>query len=425
LILKFKKVKAGALIFAVTISFIIAMICSMLLMFHYLNRSTISYYTIQQKLLINARSGMNVIMGTGDWHGNEMLYINKDLYNQQIDSVELKRYGWGFFDIAISKAHQQNISYILIAEIGQPAIGEEAVYLADNGLPLIVCGTTKIKGDSKLPHSGINKAYFEGKSYQNKDLTEGEITTSKDSLPLVNGKAIKRITDFFNKENRQKISALKSESIRVGDSIYNSFDEPLVIIESDKEIILDNIYLKGQIIVYSSKNIFIRNTSRLSDILIYAPKIEIEEYTKGNFQAFAYDSILVGSNCDFDYPTVLTLTYIDSLSTLNGYVSIGKKTIVRGSITGYNPFKENSKQVCFIDEDSFLKGILYWKGTVTILKSTVVGGIYCSRFLLNTGKGTYVNYLNDVTVDRTLLPKTYIHGITEGNRKEGIAKWMY
>ncbi len=412
--------KAGALFVAVTISFVIAVLISLLitLSFHYKiqNRENL----LQKKLERNTNSAIALLMNDSEV-GDALNTI--DLYGEESDSVQIKRTSWGVFEVATVKAFSGKYQLTKTVEYGYSPDEtlSAAIYLADLSRPLNLCGKTKITGNCYLPEAGVKRGYIEGKSFEGATLINGITKKSKNALPILNKEIIKKLEGYF-KAAFFSSGNYKEVDLSGIDSLSNSFLDSTVLIRLTT---ISDRHLSGNIIIYSDKPISVEANARLEDVLIVAPSIIIRKGFIGNLQAFATDSLLVEENCTLKYPSALGVLKKDH-KTQQPFIRILNNVALTGIVfTSQSEFATDLQQsLISIDKESVLTGQLYADGFADI-KGEVRGMVYCSKFLLKTRSSVYENHLMDAIIDRSKLSRNYAgSGLLASGNKKKIIKWL-
>ena len=416
--------KAGALFYAIVVTLLIAVISSSLILYAYFNRSQLQSLGLQEKVLINAASGINLLLAGGSSFPLDEIQII-DLYGEYSDSVMVLRKQWGAFEIAVSKAFSKGFVSMKTAQIGANIHDDPhiALYLADQDKPLSLCGKTEIKGTCYLPKSGAKRAYIEGQSFMGNHLINGETKISERLLPEVNKDLLESNLRYFKKDIQKNDSVLYIEEVEVNDSVTRSFSQRTLLLYSDHEINLENKYYHGNIRVVSAHSVYVPRTANLQDVLIYAPVVEIEDDFTGNLQVFATDSIQVGKRCSLNYPSVIALLRTDK-SKGNIELTIGERSILTGVLLGYQDISINQLKIA-IGKEVLIKGQVYAKGYVE-LKGKVAGNLTCDKFILNTPSSVYDNHLLNATIDYSGL-STHFTGVSllQHAQSKQIVKWLY
>ncbi|MDC9722881.1 MAG: hypothetical protein PSN34_08910 [Urechidicola sp.] len=346
------KLKAGALQYTIFISVLILLLVS----------SFISLAYLQQKTRMSASFFQETIQHCN--MGFEYLATNETPYNQEIeisfnDEIESKviliKKPWGLFDIVHSKAQIKNEVFEKLGMVGGHQSDKSALYLKENNKPLVLVGTTEIRGVTFLPKQGVRRGNIAGNSYYGSELIYGATKQSTNQLPTI--ETIQTIKSwikggFLNDE-------LQPMDIYDGLQLQNSFNLPTRFFQSDGVIDLRFVKLTGNIIIKSNTKIVVASSSQLQDVILIAPVIEIENNTVGNFQAFATNQLLVGEGGNLKYPTVLCL-----IENTNNPFPLGEMSKEqRGSITN-QPVATATNQIA-IGSTTVVKGIVCYLSETT------------------------------------------------------------
>jgi hypothetical protein len=419
-------IKASSLFYAIVISILIAIISSCLILFSSLSHLEFLNYEILQRLNLNADSGINLLLTDQSLVSpGEKTYL--DLYNKGNDSVELHLKPWGAHEIAISMATFQNKKATRIAQIGSFTDSADlySIYLADENKILALSGKTLIKGTAYLPKAGVKRAYIEGQNFSGNKLIEGDIKTSQTKLPEFNKNIFTYIQKVFaNKIISDHDSVVEIKNELSTDTLKNSFLSPTILFRSSASITINEGVFSGNIAIISSNKIHISNGAILNDIILFAPKITIGEDVKGNFQAFATDTILIAKNVSLSYPSVLGLVTTPRSPQVSSILTEDNDTI-SGSLF---VFKENQNQqkhsVIIIKKNVFINGEVY-SNDITDVQGTINGSLMCQKILLITPSSVYENHLLNATIDVTKR-SGYFTGINilKEDKIKRVVKWF-
>ncbi|MBI2269784.1 MAG: hypothetical protein HYU69_05430 [Bacteroidetes bacterium] len=101
-----KRLKAGAMLYAISIAILLSLLSSSLIGYSYFGNLHFSYYNEVNQTQLNARSGLNILLS-----GSDEVALNTekeiDLFGTGTDSVTLKRAAWGIFETATVTAHSK------------------------------------------------------------------------------------------------------------------------------------------------------------------------------------------------------------------------------------------------------------------------------------------------------------------------------
>lgn len=413
------RLKGGTLLYVLALMLIIGIMSSALISKAYLNTMEMQGYADMNRMQLNAVSGLRLLMADKEMAAKAPLRM--DLYDTGADSVSLERKHWGALDLGISKAFTRDKAVMKIAALGfAPGEDETALMVTENDRPLSVCGDTRLKGKCFLPKLGTRPAYIEGRSFSGKRPVEGLVIPAPKQVPPADQELMRKIGERLQGRGYEQDSLLED----LPGDLSASFSAATVCYRAPSSVLLNDYYLQGNIIVYSPVKIRVRNNCRLNDVVLYAPKIEIDSGFTGSLQAFASDSLIVGKNCKLEYPSLLGLVRTED-SPLYPVLRVGVETEVAGSVFAWEekPFYNRQVKLC-LDKKTLVQGEVYSSGQADV-KGTIEGRLICSSIVLVTPSSVYDNHLLDAVIDRTKLSKYYagVNVIGE-NRSNTIVKWL-
>jgi hypothetical protein len=409
-------VKAAALYIVILVALLIAIICASLLSIAFFYRIEVQKARRIERLSNNMESGLAILLASDSIGGDSLKVM--DLYGTQEDSLLLGKDSWGIYDLNIIKAFllKDTLKHVFFS--GSLFSDSSAVYLADEDRPLLLGGSTLISGNAEIPLSGVRAAYVEGKPYVNKKLINGKTKNSARDLPPLNKRLINQVINFFQKDG-DKLPDL--------DTLENSFFNRTIIYSLDQDDCdLKSKSFSGKLILISDSTITIRAGTALKDIQIFAPSIIVENGFKGVCQLFAKDSIIIGKNCEFQYPSFAGVFKPEN-GAVQPKVSLGEGSRFSGLLFTYEKERSNLQTLISIAKDCIVKGQVYAYGYIKLDKSvSIQGKVYTTRFIMQTPATLYENYLIDVTIDRKALNKYYLSSsmFRLKNEEQKVLKWL-
>ncbi len=385
----------------------------------YLNTIEMQSYSDMNRTQLNAMSGLRLIMADKEIAANTP--VRMDLYDTGADSVLLERKHWGAFELGICKAFTSDRSVIRIAALGfAPGEDQTALMITENDRPLSVCGDTRLRGKCFLPKLGTRPAYIEGKSFSGRKPVEGLVIPAPRQIPPADKELMRALGERLEGKGYEQDSLLDE----LPEELEASFSGKTICYKASSGLLLSDKHLKGNIIIYSAVKIRVKNTCELNEVVLYAPKIQIDSGFTGSLQAFASDSLIVGKNCKLGYPSVLGLVRTED-SPLYPVLRVGEGTEVSGSVFAWEEktFYNRQVKLC-LDKKTLVQGEVYSSGQVDV-KGTIEGRLICSSIVLVTPSSVYDNHLLDAVIDRTKLSKYYAGvNVMNENRNNTIIKWL-
>jgi hypothetical protein len=409
-----KKIKAGALQIVLVIAILI-----LILLF-----SFISLISLQQKIKLK--------------NGNykESIYVNNQVFESlktksfpygKTDSIQLSplqtatstliKKQWGVFELVTVETKKKKETYQQTALIGYSKPTRETVYLRDNNQQLIVVGNTSIIGNVSIPSRGVNGGNISGTSYSKEKYIYGSISQSNTEIPKVSNKE-KIISFLKGYKNEDNITDIEIEE---SSTKQQSFTKKTVVHRSNGVIDLVNTSLSGNIIIESNTVIKVHASSKLNDVILIAPIIEIQSGFKGRLQAFATKKILVKENTTLNYPSTLML--FDDTEQTDSQIHISNASTIKGIVAYFTDSKkQHFKPQVIIEDTSVIHGEVYCLGNFE-LKGTVFGSVYTNSFIVHKSGGIYMNHILNGTINSKKLPKQYV-GLSFEKSYQNVAKWI-
>jgi hypothetical protein len=409
--------KAAALYIVIIISLMIAIISASLLSVAFYYRLQYQYKVRIDRLQENIQSGTEILLSSDFETADQDLV--KDLFNDGNDSVTLHQQNWGVYQLNTIQTNLGTDTLRRAFLSGLNYTDAAAIYLADEDRPLSVSGNTIITGDGELPKSGIKQSYVDGKPYKGKELIKGKIKTSARDLPSLQENWISKILEAFKLADAGHL-AMK-------DSLINTFynKSKVYSIPVGQET-LSGLKFKGKVILISDTTVVIESNTVLEDVLLYAPSIIIKDRFKGSCQLFARDSIAIGKQCEFHYPSFAGV-FKSETSKIQAKISLGAESKFSGVLLSYEKKRSDLQTIITLGKDCLLKGEVFATGFIQLeAPLKVYGKVYTKRFIMRKAGVFYENFLIDVELNRKLLSKYYLSTPMMGGNKQDlkILKWL-
>lgn len=429
--------KAGALYIVVIVSLLIAMISTSLLTIAFYFRLEEQKKVRFDMLMNNLESGTAILLSQGFTSYDQDSSI--DLFEEQKDSLLLRKEVWGAYELNMVKAFELRDTIKRAFFSANSFSDPSAIYLADEDRPLSVSGSTQIIGNGELPKAGLKQAYVEGRPYQGKELIRGSIKSSERTLPPLNDALLNNILKELKQVNGDSTEfneIVNGKLFNVRDSIENSFFNAALIYDLDNtQTALNNKTLKGKIILRTDTILRIAANTQLDQVQIYAQAIFVADGFKGTCQLFARDSIIIGKNCVFDYPSFAGVFKPAESETpgiggqvkVQAKVSLGEGSHFSGVMLSYEKEISQLQTIISLARGCKIFGEVYATGYVKLEKTVVINGkTYAKRFIMQTPTTLYENYLIDITLNRKQLSKYYLSSpiFKSGQQNQNVLRWL-
>jgi hypothetical protein len=416
--------KASALYMVIVISLVIALLCSSLISVAYFYRLQYQKTFRYEKLQNNLQSGINILLASED--GDYPNASSFSLFNTNADSVSLQKIHWGIFNVGIAKAFIQKDTINKIFSIANIIDSTKwaVLYMSDNKRSLNLSGKTSITGDAYIPKAGVKPAYVDGKAYNgDRRFIIGHIHNSAKTLPSMLVSRLSYIQGLFI-SSQTALSALP-----VIDSVGNSFLSPTLTYNFGKKVFtLNHVKLNGNIIIHSDTTLILDSTAKLNGPIVIARSIVVKEGFAGKCQLFAADSIGVGQNCLFNYPSCLAvISHNAKLVNSPALINIGDNSIVNGLAFIDQQTQSTMQPIIQLGKKTIVRGQIYVDGLLAYKEGAEIdGSVFVNRFFYKTAVTSYENYLVNVTLNEQLLSHYYLTSelMPVCKNKKRILEWL-
>lgn len=415
--------KAGALLYVVFLSFVLGTICSSVIIIKFIHNRSIDNLLQQDKLISDVNSAFNLVLDDNSiLAGSETKTI--DLFGNGTDEVEVKSTPWGMYMIITATAKWKNYCFSKKALTGDDIFFKDHItlYLADHNNYLSLCGRTKIKGFCVLPALGTRRAYIEGQSFTGSKLVDGEIKTSKSSMPEINKMLLDHNNKYLTQSGFQADSIMYLEEFTHSDSITNSFHRKTLYLHTTGPVTIRDKFIKGNIVIKSDYPVELSRYACTENIIIYAPAVVIQEYFKGSLQVFASDSIIVRKKAVLRFPSQVMVIS----ESPEAFIEIEENAGISGAVILLHKKPDKDHEgIIRINKNARINGQVYCNDKV-MHQGKIYGSLYCNNFYLRTASSVYENHLLNAEIDFTKLSEYFV-GINLLNNTENkeIIRWLY
>lgn len=419
--------RGGALLSTVIVAFILLLFCSMLLLLLYNFKKLEVNDCIQTRLKDNIASGIQMSLAQRDysqpdrWCTDISLWVTSD-----DDSVAVKKQFWGTLQLAqvqVAVRGRRTSSFFLYGAAEHP-FSDGCLFLADHKRTLSLVGRTILRGKVYLPEAGVKAGYINQKGFDGSQLIAGETDTSMAELPL--------LTNAFTGYCNQMLACVTdSMALANGlyasdngeDSIENSFGNSVKYLGGDDELRLDNLCVKGKVVITSAKSIEVAANCRLENVILVAPYVKFETGFSGNVHVFATDSIVAANRCTFSYPSSFVVR-APAHTVLPSAVRMYEHVDFNGSIFCLNTEKNTMLPHVYLERNCIVRGLAYVNGYLHH-DGWIEGNVFADYFLLNKGAFIYDDMLEDAAI---VYGKAALYNLLSPLSKAGknkVVKWLY
>lgn len=340
--------------------------------------------------------------------------------DHEYEETTLEKTHWGVFDVVKVRSKLRNEVFQKTALMGSQDSTRPALYLKERNNPLILVGNASIKGRAFLPNKGIHTGNIGGVPFYGSKLIDGTSQQSSTVLPEIKNllflKELSRYKEFKDAEEMMLEEGMQKEQ---------SFDALTLRYNQEEAINLQQITLKGNIVITSETSITVHSSAVLEHCILIAPKIYIESNVQGSFQAIASQKIRVGKSAKLKYPSaLLVLKEATFQQQEDPLIELSEQVHLEGVIVYEDSQNTTDYKVqMYIGTASVITGEVYCTHNLE-LKGRVQGTVFTSNFIVRAHGNVYANYIYDGNIDATALPVQY-GGLFLNSTKNSVAKWVY
>ncbi len=384
--------KSSSLSNTIFICVIISVLCGCLVLISHYQNLLIDRLEFNEALVNTNNASFNYFLANYNKLNNETNDL--DIFNNGITTIGSKK-KWGFYDILVSKTVFKNDTIIKSALLGKSSnpMNRLALYVTDYDKSLKLSGKSVIKGDVKVPKGNIERGQINNKTKTSININ-GERMKSEDAIPKI--------------ENALDFDLFSSEMLTLeyfdNNPIFNDFGKQSLIIDVSGNASIENLDLKGNIILFSRNPLKIGSSNTIEDILVVAPTLVIASGFVGNMQIISKENVEVDTNVLLKYPSCIYVENdIDSVTvTVKENAKIAGGIVVNG-----NTYNGALKRRLIIEPKAQITGDVYCYGK-TQLEGEITGTIYTDRFVLKTKSSEYENVIQNCNINRDSLPENFV-----------------
>jgi hypothetical protein len=417
------KLKGGILYYSLIVIILCSSIIGLILLSSFYENRMLVNSIKQSELERNVFSTINLFLGGEDiFKGKDSTTI--ELFDSNSNKVLILKKRWGNYYLVCAGAGWKHESFFREALVGSDLFSDEpiALFMPDEGRFLSLSGKTELKGTCYLPGKTARVASIEGQQYIYKNLVFGEIKKSPPVLPEINQDILSFAAGYLNEGLSRNDSTINIESLD-SNHFENSFKNKTVIINTQNVNSLSGYSFYGNIIIWSSLPLVVEESSKLDDVILFAPKILIKSGFKGIFQAYAIQSITIEKDCVLGFPSQLCVIQSESRYDPSDSLTI---TLAKGSRLVGGAIIKSAGLTSFIkiDKEASITGQVYCPGIVE-LQGEVIGSLYTRTFYLGTSRARYYNHLLNTRIDFNSLSKYFVGiDLLKEIPKKSIIKWL-
>lgn len=390
------RLRGSSLLYSLMISLLVSALLTAYLMADFSLRGLVMEQYGQGRANDNLRSAMTAAMSTLKYQEiHDFDWINES------DSMHASFTNWGVFKLIHASGSYLNHRSGLSALLGQKVPKDrEALVLSDEGYPLVLQGSTQIRGKVKVPKGLIHTDRFLGQGFSGSMPEKRLITSSHKLLPSDFPSIpfeIQWILDSLNRANQSQESHLT-----LNEEIQNAWTEPVLKLETGGVLKIRGGHYEGKLIFLATEAIEVFPEAKLEDVILIAPKVKLHTGLRGRFQVFASDTLLLSDDVQLHFPSLLALS---AKPNHPAYLGVGTRCRIEGAVLYNQPIfstsSSNLRPQVYVAQESEIYGTLHVTGNLEL--NGVVGGMVIAKgFVLRTAVGNVRNHLlnTQLLVDR-------------------------
>lgn len=418
-----KKIQGGSMLLAVFAMTIITLITFLIIGLNYYNNNLNRRVANKHQCRINISNGFILAEAEPDLFPTYET-TQYSLFGDGDDSIEVKRYPWGYFDVIkiSSNAGKDSISGIglMISETDKEST--PVLQIAQAAKRIRVTGKTFIVGKCFIPGEGFNAGSFSNSSYSGQIPEQTQLKeTTIFPQPSKNMDSLK--TEIIFEKYLKKAKKINPQEWAGFCSHYGSFAHEAEVLYSEEDMQARNVEIKGKKVLICNGVLRIGNDCHLQDAILIARGVIFEEGFEGSVQVFATDSIIAKSNTKLKFPSVFSI-YTTNDNRRNAKIETGENGSFEGLIIAWSetPCIQHHFRVS-LGKNSKTKG--------TILccdycepRGEFTGSLVSRKLLYTSGSGSEENLLKDVKLEAFGHDDLHICVKMENTKELRKIKWL-
>lgn len=417
------RVKANALYYALFILLLSGVVISALLIYTYWSKVETNRFLIELKLNRAIESGIQIITKKRE----EIFY--QDIFPiDKNQSIEIKKHPWNLYSIgkvnAKLHAHTKKNAHLLAL---QPLQKDSiALFLPVKTTQLQLASNIYIHGNLMLGERGFKKANLGNEKQTNQTIKGNHIPHNQNNLP----KLTEDIQFIQNSSIESWIENMDIENLNISEikkqTLHQSFTEKTILLSVPEDSQLQNINLKGNIILYCPGQLRIRKSAQLESIWVIASSIQIDDgWVSPSIHLYAENNIKVGKYSQMHFPSSIFVNQKAHFQTLTTVLELKENSLIEGNVVVLSHTNQTKFILSKIAEQATIHGESYIMGKLNHYGISY-GTIYAEELYYKTDSGILKNYLIDAQIDvKTRNP--YFCSVIEQNKLKkqlSIIQWL-
>lgn len=397
------KIRAGALQYTVFLSFVVAALLLMFLLYRGMRMKYVESELAFYKKTSDLNSALTLYL-TYPSRYQISDSVSIDIHGDSASIVHISRSSWGILDVVEAKISYRKTGIVKTVIIGKDPFRSDslALILPDNSQPVYVSGNTIIAGNIKISDKGIQKASIEGKPLTTERIPDGRSIPGERNLFGLNKRLVNNIISWQN-DTPHPARTIRLNAIDDPVMVHKNLSSPLAYVNNDSYQ-LSGLTTIGAIAFFSGGTIHVSKDAQLEGVIVSAGNVVIADGFEGSLQVICRDSIIVGKGCHLEYPSALVV-YNEAVNPV--YIEMGESSLLDGMIICMQTETSNRPPYLKIGENAGITGLVYHNGTIELL-GKIFGSLACQSFYLQTRRAYYINHLLDNEINFLKLPRDFV-----------------
>lgn len=315
------------------------------------------------------------------------------LYEDRPSSaVSLQVRPWGFYEcVTVSANDGKAVSVRLLGKVQESSF-EAALWVCSRDMILSLAGGTEVEGKIFAPINGLSYVQLPDHHFSGTTLDDSCVDLSERELPTIDSQYFEPAKTLIN---QQEILTFPSGEAA---KPYYSFQEKTAYFYYPE--VVEPLHVRGNVVLYAD-SVSLMAGSILSDIILVARKVTVEEGFTGSLQILATDTVILKDNTHLRYPSGIYLKGNQGKT----YLSLGSHSTLSGYAIVFGDVENQSGSSLQVDNNyhqavtANFSGLLYVDGIADI-RGEFSGSLYLKECFYLPENGLYAGTICDARISR-------------------------
>jgi hypothetical protein len=393
-----QRVQASALFYAVVVVLLVgSVVGGIILLTHHRNQLA-ERWLVHERVASNARSAAHLALSRSGPEATEEFI---DLFGEGTDSAAVRWTSWGGLDLVHARAWYADQQATVAAFAGRHFDDALVLDLARRAGTLHLCGDARLHGDVRVAQADVRRGHIEGRPFSGERLVEGTIHRATETTTTLRSELEERV--------RRLCAGLAFQAERIvtdaadpGPPWSGDPQEPVPVLHYRGATHLDQIDLRGPLIIRCDDSLSIGVNAALDLVIIQAPFIAVDPGAAFSAQCFATTGIVIGEGAQLHFPSMLAVCR-DERRSEAALIDVGEDVAVHGAVILLDrSVRDRSGGGLVIHPRAEVHGEVFVEGGVQH-QGLVTGTLVAHEMVLRTPASMYHGHL----LDGILRPYTF------------------